>query len=98
MGMNPETNRLEELGVTDDTIKELLRKGNQKAAMAKLEALVEKSALVRPDGSPVPKHWSVFAVGEHVVVKNYTFKVAYFNETSILLEPVGPVVVGEQKA
>jgi hypothetical protein len=50
--------------------------------------------LVRPDGTPVPKHWTQFAVGEQVVIKGYTFKVAYIGETAILFEPVGPVVVG----
>lgn len=50
--------------------------------------------LLRPDGTPVPEHWSVFTVGEHVVVKGYTFKAAYLNETTIVLEPVGPVLVG----
>lgn len=49
--------------------------------------------LLRPDGSPVPQHWSVFRVGEQVVIKNYTFQVAYIGESNILFEPVGPVVL-----
>jgi hypothetical protein len=49
--------------------------------------------LVRPDGTPVPKHWTVFTQGELVAIKGYTFKVAYIGETSILFEPVGPVIV-----
>jgi hypothetical protein len=53
--------------------------------------------LVRPNGQPVPKHWSVFRVGEEVVIKDYTFKVAYIGESNILFEPVGPVVIGEDK-
>lgn len=48
--------------------------------------------LLRPDGSEVPSHWSVFQVGEQVVVKDYTFKVAYIGEGTLLLEPVAPVV------
>ena len=51
--------------------------------------------LLRPDGSEVPEHWSVFQVGERVVIKNYTFKVAYIGEGTLLLEPAGPVLVGE---
>ena len=51
--------------------------------------------LVRPNGEPVPKHWAVFSVGEQVVIKDYTFKVAYIGEGAILFEPVGvPVLKG----
>ena len=67
----------------------------QSKARALLDA--ERSHLLRPDGSKVPEHWSIFSVGEHVVVNNYTFKVAYIGETSILLEPVGPVLVGTSR-
>jgi hypothetical protein len=45
--------------------------------------------LFRPNGELVPKHWTQFRVGEHVVIKDYTFKVAYIGETVILFEPVG---------
>ena len=55
------------------------------------------SGLVLPDGNPVPKHWSVFEVGEDVVIKGYTFRVVYVGETSILFEPVGIPIVGEDK-
>lgn len=48
------------------------------------------NTLLRPDGTPVPKHWSIFRVGENVVIKDYTFKVAYIGEGNILFEPVGP--------
>ncbi len=92
--VNPETNRLERLGELDEEGKvrisdyiENLRHG----------AVVEKfvPTLVRPDGSPVPKTWSTFAVGEKVVIKDYTFEVAYIGETSILFEPVGPIEIGK---
>lgn len=53
---------------------------------------MENFGLVRPDGSPVPKTWKVFAEGELVVIKDYTFKVAYINESSITFEPVSPVL------
>lgn len=45
--------------------------------------------LLRPNGEPVPQHWSVFQLDELVVIKNYTFKVKYIGETAILFEPVG---------
>ena len=59
------------------------------------EKLIQREPrLLRPDGSPVPEHWSIFTVDEHVNVKNYTFKVAYIGEQTLLLEPVGPILVG----
>jgi len=63
-----------------------------------LRNLIEsrRDGLVRPDGSPVPKHWSIFRVGERVVINDYTFEIKYLGETAILLEPVGPVVVGPE--
>lgn len=51
------------------------------------------SDLVRPDGTPVPNHWSIYKVGESVVVKDYTWQVVHIGEKHMLLEPVGPVVV-----
>ena len=95
MGMNPDTNRMEQLGVDEDRLRELLAAGKQKELKGELQSLIERAALVRPDGTPVPKHWSIFKLGENVVVNNYTFKIAYIGETSILLEPVAPAVVGE---
>ena len=63
----------------------------------RLEEAGTTGILLRPDGSPVPKHWSKFAVGEDVVIKDYTFRVAYIGETSILFEPVGlPVIDGTE--
>lgn len=51
------------------------------------------TTLFRPDGQPVPETWTQFALGETVVIKGYTFKVAYIGETSILFEPLGPVTL-----
>jgi hypothetical protein len=96
MGMNPDTNRLEELGINEEALRNTLQDSERRGLERQLQQLKNESALVRPDGTPVPKHWSVFTVGEHVVVKNYTFRVAYFNETTIVLEPVGPVVLGTE--
>jgi hypothetical protein len=52
---------------------------------------INPTVLLRPNGEPVPGHWTQFQLGEHVVIKNYTFKVAYIGETAILFEPVGMV-------
>ena len=52
-----------------------------------------QNELCRPDGTPVPKTWTIFTVGELVVIKDYTFKVAYIGESNILFEPVEPVVI-----
>ena len=83
MGMNPDTNRFEEL--------------QQKELLEKFEKTQEKESLhdvlLRPDGSPVPKHWSIFSIGEVVVIKDYTFCVQYIGETAILFEPIGPVEI-----
>lgn len=63
----------------------------------KFEALKadEFGALLRPDGRPVPKHWATFQLGEEVVIKGYTFRVAYIGEAALLFEPVAIAVVGE---
>jgi hypothetical protein len=92
--MNPETNRFEPLTEQEEETrknqtKEMERRLRQMVQGAK----VDPGTLFRPNGEPVPKHWSVFTAGEHVVIKNYTFKVAYVGETSILFEPVGPVAL-----
>jgi hypothetical protein len=83
--MNPETNKFERLtdqnedpGPADTAALGLLRKPKQK-----------QSVLLRPKGEPVPQHWTQFQIGECVVIKNYTFQVAYIGETAILFEPVG---------
>jgi len=45
------------------------------------------------DGSEVPDHWSIFSVGEIYTINNYSFKCAYLGKTSILFEPVGPILL-----
>jgi hypothetical protein len=87
--MNPDSNKFEELREAT----------SEEVALAKrLERYrdIESLGLVRPDGTPVPKHWSVFMLGERVVVKDYTFKVGYIGESVLLLEPLGPVLVGQE--
>lgn len=101
--MNPNTNRFEELVAIHGPEEAARIKREQDEALADLRNTFEQvqdaalcRVLVRPDGSPVPKNWSVFTIGEHVVIKDYTFKVAYVGETAILFEPVGPVVLGTE--
>ncbi len=88
--MNPDTNRFEPLHEALDSESPEHRRNRD--AMQRM--LTNGGRLLRPDGSPVPAHWSTFTVGEHVIIKDYTFKVAYIGEGSILFEPVGPVVLG----
>lgn len=83
MAMNPDTNKLEPV----------LDALSGKVPISTLADSV--LGFVRADGTPVPAHWSVFKVGEEVTMKGYRFKVGYLGESAILLEPVGPVLVGE---
>lgn len=79
--MNPETNKfedLEESGIVDEFMKK------------QMEDMGMRSDLIRPDGSPVPKSWTVFSIDELVEIKGYTFKVAHIGESHILFEPVKP--------
>lgn len=85
--MNPDTNKLEPLtAATPEMAKQLEALEEQAKAL--------QGELVRPNGEPVPKHWSVFRQDEKIVVKGYTFKVAYLNDSCVVLEPVGPYLVG----
>jgi len=104
--MNPDTNEFEQLHEETDAEKKL-RLEREAEVQSKLGELIREQnkadvvkyspqpILVRPDGSPVPEGWDVFAIDEHVVIKNYTFKVAHIGEKHILFEPVGPVVIGD---
>jgi hypothetical protein len=85
MGMNPDTNKFEILTKPGE-ISEIEK------AVAKFSGKMcdYRVDLLRPDGSPVPKHWSVFKIGELVTIKDYTFRVAYVGESNILFEPVKP--------
>lgn len=98
--MNPDTNRFEELRPEiqeslKNQSKEIERRLRQMQRQLEEDPTYGKPVLLRPNGTPVPEHWSVFTVGENVVIKNYTFHVAHIGESHILFEPVGPVVVGE---
>lgn len=91
--MNPATNRFEpltepvteEVVVTYNLTQEQRRRQRQR--VKKLDPVL-LNVLLRPNGKPVPD-WSIFRVGEDVVVKDYVFRIAYIGETNIVLEPVG---------
>lgn len=85
--MNPDTNKFERLYLDKDEMEQLQQHN------AELEQVFLQRTLVRPDGTPVPKHWSTFQVGENYVINNYTFKCQYIGETSILFEPVSPIEI-----
>jgi hypothetical protein len=95
--MNPETNKFEYLtkmfGKDEEHAESLAEE------LGKLQGeYVDpfKATLIRPDGTPVPKHWSIFQVDENYVINDYTFKCKYIGETSILFEPVGPIEIGKK--
>ena len=90
--MNPEKNKFEPLFNIDDT--ELRSKDG--LTIPGIPDVFFQRTLVRPNGEPVPKHWSVFQVEENYVINNYTFKCKYIGETSILFEPVGPIEIGKK--
>jgi hypothetical protein len=73
--MNPDTNKFEAL--TEELSK-------------KVDSLKLPGQLLRPNGEPVPQHWTQFQMDELVVIKNYTFRVKYIGESAILFEPIGP--------
>lgn len=87
MGMNPKTNKFEPLQpINEDQLAKQLEG-------LKLQNEANKFAkLIRPDGSLVPKHWSVFKIGDDYVIENYTFRCVYIGESNILFEPVSPVI------
>jgi hypothetical protein len=88
--MNPETNRFEPLTESEEE-----ERKNQTQEIERRLRQLQRSALVRPDGSPVPDHWGVYTEGELIEIKNHTFKVVHIGEAYLVLEPVGPVVVGQ---
>ena len=51
-------------------------------------------SLIKPNGTPVPRHTALFKVGEHVVAKDQTFRVAHVNDCTLVLEPVGLPLLG----
>lgn len=101
--MNPETNKFEPLVETSPEVsnkKPWVGVVMVRGANGEYEPLPGSNkpakVLLRPNGEPVPPHWCVLTVGETIVIKNYTFKICYIGETSILLEPVGVVEINGQ--
>jgi hypothetical protein len=81
--MNPNTNKFEELFEAQE-MEELID-----AYRKERKETLLPGQLVRPNGEPVPEHWSLFTVGEEIPIKGYVFRIAYIGETSILFEPIG---------
>ena len=77
MAVNPETGQIEML---------------QRVLGEYTDPFARHLGLLRPNGKPVPAHWSVFTVGQLVEVEGCTMKVAHINESGVLLEPVSPIV------
>ena len=101
--MNPDTNRFERLRPDTDQnedpgdLKHVVTGDPHSASVGILRQMVQQqSSLLRPNGDPVPQHWTQFQIDEVVTIKNYSFRVAYIGETAILFEPLGPVIIGEQ--
>jgi hypothetical protein len=101
--MNPDTNKFEILKEESrehgSFIRAMLEANNafQKVPYEGLssesigqERPESESILVRPNGKPVPKDWSIFQVGEEVAVKNYVFRISQIEEDCMVLQPVGP--------
>lgn len=86
MALNRETNKIEPVTAINDSALE------EQFAALRDKASDFHPGFVRADGSPVPKTWALFKVGELVVVKDNTFRVAHFNESSVILEPANPVI------
>ena len=102
--MNPETNRFELLRpVTDqdedpgNDLRHTTTGDLYQPSIGVLNRTVMQQTLLRPNGEPVPQHWTQFQIGQLVVIQNYTFKVAYIGETAILFEPVGIPDLGERR-
>ena len=101
--MNPETSKFEHLRPDTDQNEDpgpedigCLQRMVQRLKEQDKSGPRPTTTLLRPNGEPVPQHWTQFQIGECVVIKNYTFKVAYIGETSILFEPVGIPDLGER--
>lgn len=96
--MNPDSNEFEKLQRPEWAVEQekILSEQLRQVTADRDELLQDPQQLLRPDGSPVPKHWSVFTVGEHVVIKDYTFEVVDVSKDRILFKPIGLPIVGEK--
>jgi hypothetical protein len=85
--MNPDTNKFEQLFKEATESPTPLERSLKEAT---------ESLVIRSNGKPVPKHWTIFQVDENYIINNYTFRCKYIGETSILFEPVGQIIIGEK--
>lgn len=58
-------------------------------AMRAIELNKTRSALIRPNGEQIPQFWSLFQVGEKVVIKNHVFQIEYVGEDIMLIKSIG---------
>lgn len=104
--MDPNANRFRPVyDVTAEEMKSGLEEATKRALEEELSKRTDRLAelskgtgrLVLADGTPVPAHWPVFRTGELVTVKDYGFRVAHIGAAHLLLEPTGPLLVGQDK-
>ncbi len=82
--LNEQTNKFEK-------VEPVMAFPNESKLVEKLSNLKSVNIdFVKPDGSPIPIAAKIFKEGELVVIKDYTFRVAYIGESNILFEPVRP--------
>ena len=91
--MNPETNKFEALSEEQSVRQQDTYMQKQ---LEQLKQVIASDSLLRPDGTPVPEHWTVLKVDEVIRIKTHNFKVVYINEGTLVLEPAGPVLIGEE--
>lgn len=85
--MNPEICRFEPLHTRDT--------GTALERLQQMETAGARGGLLRPDGSPVPEHWTILTVGERVEVRGISFEVRDISTDRLILEPVGPALIGD---
>jgi hypothetical protein len=93
--MNPDTNKFE-LSILPESEVVRIKKQIQEHLLAACMSGASAKPL-HPDDTLVPTSWVQFQIGEIVDIKNYTFRVAYINDSTILFEPVGPVLASQEK-
>lgn len=59
---------------------------------------VHPNHLIKPNGTPISHHLTNFRVDEQVVIKDYTYRVACVGDGYLVVEPVGPVILGQNKS
>jgi hypothetical protein len=93
--MNPDKNKLEPI-YTSEQIQKHFEECCKHAE--KQRSYLVPGQLYKADGSPVPEYWPIFDIGETVVLKNYSFRIEYIGEETMLLKPLGIVEIGKDKS